>query len=187
MRRGGRTPEESREAARLRWRLRYEELHNAVVGILGRVCPSCGEKELHKLWAIKLDTAKSWNHMDFYKRVRDMYLNRMPVSEISKLARLICKRCYLNELAAAAALRRQIELSGKGNKDKRGTGLFYWVAGHKVEQLRGFGPSISPVTGMGMWHGQYEDLGVERLEEEGEMTSNDSLTDNTDNNASNPA
>lgn len=147
----GRSERKQRKDGKIQRMEYYAKVRNAAIAALGGRC-SCGEVEVGKLHIEALsEESKKWSQVLFYRKVSgEQYIGK----QLSEIARLICASCRFKRLVDEAKVRR------------KGTGLFYWIAGVKVEQSK-IVKEIHPVAGV-FAHPIHEDLGVDRLEEEAE-------------------
>lgn len=134
-----------RAASKERWALRYQRVRREAVNALGGVCPQCLiERDPAFLYIEALsEIAKCWSQVLFYRRVADD----------PSIARLICGNCRSNERSARWLKAKLEKEARKGN----GTGMFFWVAGQRMEQLKRKAQGALVKVA-------YEDLGVEELE-----------------------
>lgn len=134
-----------RAASKERWSLRYVRVRREAVDALGGVCPQCLiERDPAFLYIEALsEIAKKWSQVLFYRRV----------SDDPSIARLICGNCRSNERSAKWMKEKMDKVTSREN----GTGMFYWVGGQRIEQLKRKAPGMIVKVA-------YEDLGVEELE-----------------------
>lgn len=134
-----------RAASKERWGLRYQRVRREAVNALGGVCPQCLiERDPAFLYIEALsEIAKCWSQVLFYRRVADD----------PSIARLICGNCRSNERSAKWMKEKMDKVASREN----GTGMFYWVGGQRIEQLKRKAPGALVKT-------LYYDIGVEELE-----------------------
>ncbi len=144
---------EERQATRLRW---YHNTRSLALATLGSKC-GCGETDPANLHIIALtNEAKEWSQLLFYKRLIDAFRSG---DDPTRLGRIICRKCRYGMMSAEAASRR------------KGTGIFYWIAGERVEQLKDRIQATEKEfdgTRIQFNSEEHEDLGVEELEREAE-------------------
>jgi hypothetical protein len=145
--------DEWKEMRRLENKLSARNRRNAAIEAMGGRC-GCGESDPAKLLLIaKTDEDKGLSQVVFYKVIilSDFKEER---------AELICKRCRINR-SVEERLAKEKELGIQ--KENPGTGVFYWVGGQKVEQMRR-GGIVTVGNVITSWRAmEHYDLGIDQL------------------------
>ena len=122
------------------WVGRYHNLRKLAVTALGRECTGCGETKINELHIIALTPeSKGMNQVTFYRRVVAAYKRDPSIDKLAPraFAELRCKVCRYYDMGVAAANRKKEkrEEAAKAKEAVKEAGMFYWVAGERVQQL----------------------------------------------------
>jgi|SRR6516164_2551540 hypothetical protein len=150
----------ARRQARLdRWVDNTRKRREKAVLALGGSCMGCGETDQERLRITAIPKeARGWGRSKLHAEILERVSSGRDPKE---LAILKCGQCWRTELTEAA-VRHNLEKMEQLKKP--GTGIFYWVGGQKVEQMRRGGKIIIADGIVTSWRAmEHYDLGIDQL------------------------